>query len=292
MIRKFDSSGAVVCWDSQRVLRQNAESAFGSVGKGKFVPAVNHLAALTDAAKAVASDGGLNLPGLPLKYFTLDRSSTGIGVYREIRGTQENEYQFMFSVGVLAETGRAVFLKQAPTCPLYIGPNAINQLDAVYRESTRYLTASDLTKAVNGFLAASHGVLLRDNGSVYFLPGEFIEQYETLARELVGPKLHCWQVDLTANDKLLATLHDNVQESLISRMEQRAGEWEELTARGGKARSDGLQSRFDAMVEDARQIEYYEEFLQVRLDALRGALERQQAMIGMAHMELWQAQTV
>jgi hypothetical protein len=292
MIRKFDSSGAVVCWDSQRVLRQNAESAFGSVGKGKFVPAVNHLAALTDAAKAVAADGGLNLPGLPLKYFTLDRSSTGIGVYREIRGTQENEYQFMFSVGVLAETGRAVFLKQAPTCPLYIGPNAINQLDAVYRESTRYLTASDLTKAVNGFLAASHGVLLRDNGSVYFLPGEFIEQYETLARELVGPKLHCWQVDLSANDKLLATLHDNVQESLISRMEQRAGEWEELTARGGKARSDGLQSRFDAMVEDARQIEYYEEFLQVRLDALRGALERQQAMIGMAHMELWQAQTV
>ena len=292
MIRKFDSSGAVVCWDSQRVLRQNAESAFGSVGKGKFVPAVNHLAALTDAAKAVAADGGLNLPGLPLKYFTLDRSSTGIGVYREIRGTQENEYQFMFSVGVLAETGRAVFLKQAPTCPLYIGPNAINQLDAVYRESTRYLTASDLTKAVNGFLAASHGVLLQDNGSVYFLPGEFIEQYETLARELVGPKLHCWQVDLSANDKLLATLHDNVQESLISRMEQRAGEWEELTARGGKARSDGLQSRFDAMVEDARQIEYYEEFLQVRLDALRGALERQQAMIGMAHMELWQAQTV
>jgi hypothetical protein len=213
-------------------------------------------------------------------------------VYREIRGTQENEYQCMFSVGVLAETGRAVFLKQAPACPLYIGANAINQLDAVYRESTRYLTASDLTKAVNGFLAASHGVLLRDNGSVYFLPGEFIEQYETLARELVGPKLHCWQVDLSANDKLLATLHDNVQESLISRMEQRAGEWEELTARGGKARSDGLQSRFDAMVEDARQIEYYEEFLQVRLDALRGALERQQAMIGMAHMELWQAQTV
>jgi len=292
MIRKFDSSGAVVCWDSQRVLRQNAESAFGSVGKPSLVPAINHLAALTDAAKAVASDGGLALPGLPLKYFTLDRSSTGIGVYREIRGTQENEYQFMFSVGVLAETGRAVFLKQAPACPLYIGANAINQLDAVYRESTRYLTASDLTKAVNGFLAASHGVLLRDNGSVYFLPGEFIEQYETLARELVGPKLHCWQVDLSANDKLLATLHDNVQESLISRMEQRAGEWEELTARGGKARSDGLQSRFDAMVEDARQIEYYEEFLQVRLDALRGALERQQAMIGMAHMELWQAQTV
>ena len=292
MIRKFDSSGAVVCWDSQRVLRQNAESAFGSVGKGKFVPAVNHLAALTDAAKAVASDGGLNLPGLPLKYFTLDRSSTGIGVYREIRGTQENEYCFLFSVGVLAETGRAVFLKQAPACPLYLGPDAINKLHDVYRESTRYLTASDLTKAVNGFLAASHGVLLRDNGSVYFLPGEFIEQYETLARELVGPKLHCWQVDLSANDKLLATLHDNVQESLISRMEQRAGEWEELTARGGKARSDGLQSRFDAMVEDARQIEYYEEFLQVRLDALRGALERQQAMIGMAHMELWQAQTV
>ena len=159
--------------------------------------------------------------------------------------------------------------------PLYLGPHAINKWHDVYRESTRYLTASDLTKAVNGFLAASHGVLLRDNGSVYFLTGEFIEEYETLARELVGPKLHCWQVDLTANDKLLATLHDNVQESLISRMEQRAGEWEELTARGGKARADGLQSRFDARVEDARQIEYYEEFLQVRLDRLRGALERQ-----------------
>ncbi len=57
MIRKFDSSGAVVCWDSQRVLRQNAESAFGSVGKGKLVPAVNHLAALSDAAKAVAGAG-------------------------------------------------------------------------------------------------------------------------------------------------------------------------------------------------------------------------------------------
>lgn len=291
MIRKFDSSGAVVCWDSQRVLRSNAESAFGSVNRASLVPAVNHLAALTDAAKSVAGDAGLALPGLPLKYFTLDRSSTGIGVYREIRETQENEYQFMFSVG-LSESGRAVFLKQSPACPLYVGPDAINQLENVYRESTRYLTASDLTKAVNGLLAACHGVLLRDNGSVYFLPGEFIEQYETVARELVGPRLHCWQVDLSAYDKLLATLHDNVQESLITRMEQRSSEWEELTGRGGKARSDGLQSRFDAMVEDARQIEYYEEFLQVRLDALRGALERQQAMIGMAHMELWQAQTV
>ena len=185
-----------------------------------------------------------------------------------------------------------MFLKQSPVCPLYVGPDAINKLESVYRESTRYLTASDLTKAVNGFLAACHGVLLRDNGSVYFLPGEFIEQYETVARELVGPRLHCWQVDLSANDKLLATLHDNVQDDLVARMEQRAKEWEELTARGGKARADGLQSRFEAMVDDARQIEYYEEFLQVRLDALRGALERQQAMIGMAHMELWQAQTV
>ena len=291
MIRKFDSSGAVVCWDSQRVLRSNAESAFGSVNRASLVPAVNHLAALTDAAKAVAGDGGLALPGLPLKYFTLDRSSTGIGVYREIRGPQENEYQFMFSVG-LSESGRAVFLKQSPSCPLYLGADCINQLEGVYRESTRYLTASDLTKAVNGLVAACHGVLLRDNGSVYFLPGEFIEQYETVARELVGPRLHCWQVDLSANEKLLTTLHDNVQESLISRMELRAQEWEELTTRGGKARPDGLQSRFEAMVDDARQIEYYEEFLQVRLDALRGALERQQAMIGMAHMELWQAQTV
>lgn len=291
MIRKFDSSGAVVCWDSQRVLRQSAEHAFGAIGKAKFVPAVNHLAALTDAAKTVANEAGLSVPGFPLKYFTLDRSSTGIGVYREIRGAQENEYQFMFSVGV-SECGRAVFLKQSPTCPLYVGPDAINKLEAVYRESTRYLTASDLTKAVNGLLAACHGVLLRDNGSVYFLPGEFIEQYETVARELVGPRLHCWQVDLSANDKLLATLHDNVQDDLVARMEQRAKEWEELTGRGGKPRADGLQSRFEAMVEDAQQIEYYEEFLQVRLDALRGALERQQAMIGMAHMELWQAQTV
>ena len=35
MIRKFDSSGAVVCWDSQRVLRQSAEHAFGAIGKAK-----------------------------------------------------------------------------------------------------------------------------------------------------------------------------------------------------------------------------------------------------------------
>ena len=64
MIRKFDSSGAVVCWDSQRVLRQNAESAFGSVGKPQLVPAVNHLAALTDAAKTVANEAGLSVPGV------------------------------------------------------------------------------------------------------------------------------------------------------------------------------------------------------------------------------------
>lgn len=288
MIRTFDSSGAVVCWDSHRCPRQVAESAFASIGKGHLVPAVNHLAALGDAAKTIAADNGLLLPGSPLKYFTLDRSSTGIGVYREIRGREENEYQFLFSVGVHTETGTALFLKQS--CGL--SADAPHRLDALYRESTQFLTANDLTKAINGFLAQSHGVLLRDNGSVYFLPGEFIGQYEELATGFDGPRLHCWQVDLSANDKLLATLHDNVQDGLVSRMEERAKEWEELTLRGGKARADGLQSRFEAMVEDARQIEFYEEFLEVRLDALRRALERQQAMIGMAHMELWQAQTV
>jgi hypothetical protein len=288
MIRRFDSSGAVVCWDSQRCPRHVAESAFDGIGKAHLVPAVNHLAALGDAAKTIAADNGLLLPGSPLKYFTLDRSSTGIGVYREIRGRDENEYQFLYSVGV--HGGRAKFLKVSPSCVL--SPQSPTQLDALYQESTGFLTASDVTKAVNGFLAESHGVLLRDNGSVYFLPGGFIEPYEQLAAGFGGPRLHCWQVDLSANDALLTTLHDNVQEGLVSRMEERAREWEELTTRGGKARADGLQSRFEAMVEDARQIEFYEEFLQVRLDALRGALERQQSMIGMAHMDLWQAQTV
>jgi len=207
-----------------------------------------------------------------------------------LRLLDENEYQFLFSVDVHPETGSDVMLKQASSC--FLSSDSPARLDHLYREATQFLTAGDLTKAINGFLAQSHGVLLRDNGSVYFLPGEFIVQYEQLATGFDGPRLHCWQVDLSANDALLTTLHDNVQEGLLSRMEDRLREWEELTLRGGKARADGLQSRFDAMVADARQIEFYGEFLQVRLDALRGALERQQAMIGMVHMELWQAQTV
>jgi hypothetical protein len=44
------------------------------------------------------------------------------------------------------------------------------------------------------------------------------------------------------------------------------------------------------MLADAQQIEFYESFLSVRLDSLRSVLERQQGIIGLAHLDLWNAE--
>jgi hypothetical protein len=300
MIRTFDSSGAVVCWDAERVARSTAKAAFDSIGRGKFVPAVNHLAAISDAAKAVAQScgmtgkvvGGGSLPSL--RYFTLDRSSIGVGVYQEIRGKKENEYRLMFSAGVNDTTGNAEILKIDPRCPFseVWDLAAGDRLNDVYRDATNYLTASDLTKAINGLLRASHTLPLRKNGSVYFLPGEYLHLYQTVADGLegAGPSLHCWKVDLANNPKLMETLHDSLHEEILQRMEARQVDWDALVSKGAKARSDGLQTRFDEMQQDAQLIEFYERFLSVRLEKMRSALEKQQAMIGMAHLDLWSAQ--
>jgi hypothetical protein len=300
MIRTFDSSGAVVCWDSERVARSTAKSAFDSIGRGKYLPAVNQLAAITDAAKVVAKECGMTgrdvagnaLPAL--RYFTLDRSSVGVGVYQEIRGKKENEYRLMFSAGVDDTTGNAEILKIDPRCGFSeVWSHATgDRLNDVYRDATNYLTASDLTKAINALLRASHTLPLRENGSVYFLPGEYLPLYQSVADSLegAGPQLHCWKVDLANNPKLMETLHDSLHGEILQRMEARQKDWDALVERGAKARSDGLQTRFDEMQQDAQLIEFYEQFLSVRLEKMRSALEKQQAMIGMAHLDLWSAQ--
>jgi hypothetical protein len=292
MIRKFsDVGGAVCCWDSCRCPRPVAEGAFKGVGQSDCLPKVNRLAAIHEAAKVVAKESDLCKEGMPnLKYFTLDRSSLGVGVYQEIRGKEENEYPFVFSAGVSDETGEATILKASHlfTASRYA---ASTRLDGVYQNAAEFLTASDVTKGINRLLGKSHAVGLRDNGSVFFIPGEFIERYNAVADALKagGPQLHCWVVDLSANERLLRTVHDNMIHEVVDRMTKRQADWSEFVTAGGKAQERGLQSRFDAMLEDARQIEFYEKFLATNLDALREALEQQQAMIGMAHLDLWNA---
>lgn len=294
MIRKFDDiGGAVVCWDSCRCERPVAESVYGSIGRKDCVPSVNRLAAIHNAAKVVAQEAGLCAEGMPnLKRFTLDRSTVGVAVYQEIRGKDENEYPFVFSAGVHAETGEASMLK-ASTIFTTSHYAASARLDGVYQNETGFLTASDVTKGINTLVGKySRGVGLKENGGVYFIPGEFIERFNVVADGLskAGPQLHCWVVDLAANERLLRTVHDNMIREIVERMTKRNDEWQQFVSVGGKAQDRGLQSRFESMLDDAKQIEFYEQYLSTNLDALRDALEQQQAMIGMAHLDLWNAE--
>lgn len=302
MIRSFDASGAVVCWDSHRVARQPVVDAFTSVGFSKLVPKANELVAVTDAAKCVAGNVGMigkdqygnDLPRL--KYFTLDRSAVGVGVYQEIRGKKQNEYRFMFSAGLDENTNQPHILHIDPSCPfgrVFTYDSSV-LLRSSYYDAVDFLPASDLTRAVNTLVKKSHGVLLKDNGGTFFLPGDFIARYSQVADAIEphGPKLHVWTVDLTSNPKLVETVNDRMQTELVARIDARQAEWDALVAAGGKPRTDGLKSRYEAMVEDARQIEYYEQFFSTKLDELRAALEKQQSAIGMAHLDLWNAEGV
>lgn len=289
-VHKFtDLTGAVVCWDSKRSPRAGVEAAFEAVGFRHLVPAVNRLAAINDAAKAVAAEAGLDGPAQPtLKRFTLDRSTVGVGVYHEIRGVEENEYRFLFSCGVHEDTGRAIIVREAVPLPA----SCHDLCRDVYREGTGFLPASDVTRALNGLIRKSHGVGIRENGSVYFVPGEFLATYHTLADaiEPAGPVLHTWKVPLESNPRLVETVSDAMVEEIVKRMEQRAADWKALVESEGKPQKRGLESRFRELCDDASQVEYYESFFGRQYDRLRAALEAQQAMIGLAHLDLWNAE--
>lgn len=288
-VRKFnDATGAVVCWDSKRSPRPGVEAAFDAVGFRHLVPAVNKLAAINDAAKAVAAEAGLAGPANPtVKYFTLDRSTIGVGVYHEVRGVEQNDYRFLFSCGVHEDTGRAIIVREQLPLPAACHDRCRD----VYREATGFLPASDVTRALNGLIRKSHGVGIRDNGSVYFVPGEFLPTYHKLADaiEPAGPVLHTWQVDLQSNPRLIETVSDAMVEEVLKRMEQRTADWKALMDSEGKPQKRGLESRFRELCDDASQVEYYESFFGRQYDRLRAALESQQAMIGMAHLDMWNA---
>lgn len=288
MFKSFDHSGGIVCWDSHRCERWSASYAFGLIGGADHIPPPNKLAALSDAAKAIAQESGLAGADTPnIKYFTLDRSRAGIGAHYEIRSVDENQYPHLFSVGLTGDTEDFTLLKDSRCL---VSAAAQDAGSRKYAESIDYLTASDVTRAINSLLRKRHAMMLRENGGVYFLPGEFVEDYRKLADAIggSGPTLHCWRVDMSDNDALLTMLHERLQETLLTRLEKRQAEWDELQARGGKPQDRGLQSRFEEMLDDARQLEYYEQFLSVRHDRIRTALEAQQSMIGMAHMALWE----
>jgi hypothetical protein len=267
---------------------------FASVGAEGALPKVNKLSAIHDAAKVVAAEAGFVGRDMPtLKYFSHDRSTVGVGVYQEIRGADENQYPLVFSARVNAETNEASIIKVGPGFCLPVSQHAMSaRLDHCYSQATEFFTASDITKAVNTFLGKSHGVLLKQTGGVYFLPDEFIERYDALARGLreAGPVLHCWVHDLANNESLVQTLHDNMIGGILDRITERQNNWDALVSNEGKPQERGLRSRFDEMLADAATIEFYENFLSVRLDSLRSVLERQQGIIGMAHLDLWNAE--
>lgn len=292
MNRKFSAYGAVCCWDSKQCLRDPVFAAFDKVSAGHLVPELSPIDGLTNAAKRFADECELHVRGMPLRYRALDKESVGIEVRREIKGVKENQYPLMYSAGVNKTTGEVDILKwDADQCPVFTDAydDAVAVFNNLYTDCCRYIEAGDLTEAVVALVKRSHGVLLRDHGSVYFVPDEHLPHYSSVADDLVkyGPKLHQWTVDLSANADLAVTIGNSVEESLMERVTKREQDMEELKQRGGKPRSNGMKTRFDEWCADCKQMEFYEQFLSQKLSGVREALERQRALVGEAGIEVF-----
>lgn len=257
MAQTIDGDKAIVFWSAVRIKRTVAEAAFDAVGKGALVPKADHFTALKSAVIDTCSTYNVQDDG-PVKPYGLSGHSNGVAVEarRFVRGKTRNDLPFLFSAGAMRQDNGTYSVElldvDATACP-QIGRNRSKveaQIDSAWRAQCEYLSANDLTQAITGLVKANHGFLLRDEGVVWYMPEESLDEYEKVSGLLAGAGVKMLAVRFrpVVNKALIQHVSDELVRRSLSVFNGQIAEIDDLQQRGARPRSNGQQTRLEEWI--------------------------------------------
>ncbi len=272
MIRRVDSDKVIVFWDSCKVLRSAAESAFGAEGLEGLLPTVDHFAALKATTAHVVDAYGVRAGGkVDYNALSADRNAVGVEVRRLIKGEKKNDLPFLFSLGAvrdLADESKVSIevLECDPSLCREVAMAAKNvEIMATqhWLDQCCYITANDLTNALTALVKKCHGFLLRDGGVNWYLPEDMTGPYERIAAALapLGVKMQALYWNPVVNSGLLQHVCQELDRRSMSVFQGLIDEAADMQQRGTKPRANGQRSRLEELIDAESLIQHNKELL-------------------------------
>jgi len=264
--------GGICILNTRKVERARLYDAAEAVGCGRFVPAMPaRTTVLREAVKRVADVLCVKRRKQPIVSRQLDDPSS-FEARRTIPGAAENDYQFLFSANIDVNWGVSV-LKTNGTTNTASLEHHLSQKVIAMRD---YLPSSVVGQVVVKMLRHWRATPLKDDGGVWFLLGQTLEDFRTFAGIVLGPaadgpRFTVHQVEIASDPDtvmhVLDRLGAEVQAGLTEIMD------EVMEAAGGMAdRSISIRlNRADRFLEKVR---VYEQVLGKPMPDLTAAIEQ------------------
>jgi hypothetical protein len=265
--------GGIAILNTKTVNRDRLYWAADNVNCGQFVPAQPaRTTVLRDCMKDVADSLYGRIRRQPNVVRQLDDPAS-FEVVRVVPGQSQNEYRFLFSalIGTNWDVGILEYDSAGPR-----GSQVLASLDPAVVQQRDYLPSSVVGQVAVKMLRHWKATPLKDDGGVWFMLGQTLEDFRTFASLLLGP--HADGPRFTVHQVEIASDPDTVMH-VLDRLgsEVQAGLAEIMTdvmeATGGMAdRSINVRiNRADRFLEKVR---LYEQVLGRPLPELTSAIDQ------------------
>ena len=285
----ISSDKAIAFWQSHRIPRAAAHSAFDAEGMSHLIPAVDHYAALQRAAADVIDAYKIDAQGKVRPFPLGGRSdAVGIEVRRIIKGKTRNTMPFLFSLGAVEQADGSheieVLEADGALCPEVANNLSVvgMKADQYWRDACDFIIANDLTNAITGLLRASHGFLADDHGKVWYVPADQTAAYLNVARALQqhGVQMHICIFDPVVNSQLMRHMSDTLVKRSLAVFDGQIDEITDLQQRGSKPRKNGQQTRLEEWIAAKETLDANRELLGKAFVAVTKAANAAREAIG------------
>lgn len=264
---KIRVDGCVVFWSLSEWSRLSTlHDGLKDIGKSAFAPEPRTpAAAIHDALKKTFPDHLIQ----PLK----KRDAYEVRTIE--RGDDENEYRMLHTIALREENG---------TIKIAISPfdrEIGNRLASSFNDYLGMVRCSQVTQTLTGVISSLGGTTLRPRGSIYWLPGRVMDEWNAVAevaeRAAIRQSSKCYIIKHQMDGDALRAVRDAIiaeVESEVLRIE--------TEIQSGELGDRALENRKNQANDLHDKVKLYEELLRTGLPQLHEALDRTESSAAQA----------
>ena len=268
-VKTVSLKGCFTYWTAHRVLRQEVITSLNAVGE-TAVPPIDRYDAAVETGKIIVAAGTLKQRSCPIKWESLSRDGVGVEFTQTIKGDQQNQRVFLFSLGV-NKSDQLVPVKVG-TNPAIVkffnDPNCQTVLDQMYKDNLQYMPSSDVTEAVSGLINRNRGVRLKPTGGVYFVPDCAMDKLDKVFTALNRAGCRCTMLkhdlsnDMELSKQVLECTNEQLEEALTELQE----EMQDILDNNKKPRINGIRTKMQQLAQYADLLDYYKKMFGTGLE--------------------------
>ncbi len=266
--------GILTWWEPDMVRIDDLKRSLEAIGKGGLLPKSSVMkSSLKYATQAFVARSGLKVRGNSPEISPLAPEVIGFEVRRPNRGTEKNEPEFIFSV--VADSHGTVTIPKHNSAIL---PQLDNHrlkvegaIQGVFDRRCEVFPTEMVSSCISRVIQSLGGVLVRQTGGNYFVPGHNIETYEAFADELdksvqSKPEIVTCRFPIKAGTRSCKAVLAAVKSQASERLAAVEAELAQLGSK--KQRINGKESRETECIEVMAMLKQYEEILSADLKEL------------------------